>query len=303
MPKYSVVVPVFNSEKTLEELFTGLKTFFTELGETFEVVFVDDFSRDASWEVLKQIKARDPDLVTAVRLSKNYGQHNATFCGFTFTKGDYIITIDDDLQIPVREILKLISLRESSDAQLVYGYFIEEKQSWFRKMSSSSLRKTSKIFFNRHENASSFRLVTADLISKMVHHKGFVFLEEIFQWYTDEISFTEVEHYERKYTKSGYSTKNLFHFFNNIMLFYTMLPLKVLVYGGFTISILSFFTGVFGIIKRLFFNVQIGYTSIIVAILFSGSTILFSLGVLGEYLSRIYQVQNRKPSYSIKRVL
>jgi hypothetical protein len=82
-----------------------------------------------------------------------------------------------------------------------------------------------------------------------------------------------------------------------------MLPLKVLVYGGFTISILSFFTGVFGIIKRLFFNVQIGYTSIIVAILFSGSTILFSLGVLGEYLSRIYQVQNRKPSYSIKRVL
>jgi undecaprenyl-phosphate 4-deoxy-4-formamido-L-arabinose transferase len=303
MPKYSVVVPVFNSVNTIEELFNGLKGFFAELGETFEIIFVDDFSKDSSWELLTRIKKENPGLVTAVRLSKNYGQHNATFCGFTFTKGDYIITIDDDLQIPVNEIIKLIRSMESSDAQLVYGYFVQEKQSWFRKMSSSSLRRTSKLFFNRHENSSSFRLITADLVGKMVHHKGFIFLEEIFQWYTDEIAFVEVEHLERKFAKSGYSTRNLFRFFNNIMLFYTMLPLKLLVYGGFTISVISFFTGVFGIIKKLFFNVQIGYTSIIVAILFTGSTILFSLGVLGEYLSRIYQVQNRKPSYSIKRVL
>jgi glycosyltransferase involved in cell wall biosynthesis len=303
MPKYSVVVPVYNSEFSLEELFLSIQAVFEELNENFEIIFVDDNSQDKSWEVLKKLKIQYPGLVTAVKLSKNYGQHNATFCGFTFIKGDFIVTIDDDLQIPATEITRLIRSQESSDAQLVYGFYIEKKQSFFRRMSSSSLRKTSKIFFNRHKNASSFRLITSELISKMIHHKGFVFLEEIFQWYTDEIAFVEVEHQERKYTKSGYSGKNLFHFFNNIMLYYTMIPLKLLVYGGFVLSVISFLLGVFGIFKRLFFNVQIGYTSIIVAILFSGSITIFSLGVLGEYLSRIYQVQNRKPSYSIKRVL
>jgi hypothetical protein len=122
-------------------------------------------------------------------------------------------------------------------------------------------------------------------------------------WYTDDLAFTEVKHLPRKYDQSGYSITRLFKLFANLVLYYTMVPLKLLVYGGFIISLVTFVFGSYFIIKKMVFNVPLGYTSLIVTILFSTSIILFSLGVLGEYLSRIYQVQNRKPPYSIKKIL
>ena len=121
--KYSVVVPVFNSESSLEELFVGLKSVFDAQQELFEVVFVDDSSQDRSWEVITKLKLQHPGMVTAIKLSRNFGQHNATFCGFSFAKGALIITIDDDLQTPPTEITKLIDAYQLSNADLVYGYF------------------------------------------------------------------------------------------------------------------------------------------------------------------------------------
>ena len=112
-----------------------------------------------------------------------------------------------------------------------------------------------------------------------------------------------MKHLPRKYQQSGYSITKLFKLFANLVLYYTMVPLKLLVYGGFVISLITFFVGFYFILKKMIYNVPLGYTSLIVTILFSTSIILFSLGVLGEYLSRIYQVQNRKPPYSIKKVL
>jgi hypothetical protein len=122
-------------------------------------------------------------------------------------------------------------------------------------------------------------------------------------WYTDNVGFAEVLHQPRKYDRSGYTLGKLVRLFANLVLYYTMLPLKVLVYGGLAISFVTFFYGLFFIFKKLVFDVPLGYTSLIVAILFSTSIILFSLGVLGEYLSRMYQIQNGKPPYSIKKVL
>ena len=100
MIDFSVVVPVHNSEETLEELFLRLKAVFNDLGSSFEVIFVEDGGKDNSWDVLKKLKQNFPDLIKAIKLNKNFGQHNATMCGFAFAKGDNIITIDDDLQNP-----------------------------------------------------------------------------------------------------------------------------------------------------------------------------------------------------------
>ncbi|TSA25410.1 MAG: glycosyltransferase, partial [Bacteroidetes bacterium] len=98
LPKYSIVIPVFNSEESLEELYSGIQALFAERQERFEVVFVDDRSRDNSWEVLKKLKAAHTDTITAIRLARNFGQHNATLCGLGFARGELIVTIDDDLQ-------------------------------------------------------------------------------------------------------------------------------------------------------------------------------------------------------------
>lgn len=302
--KFSVVVPVFNSDQSLEELFAGLKTVFDNEGELFEVVFVDDCSQDLSWEILMRLKQQYPNHITAIKLSRNFGQHNATLCGFNFAKGETIITIDDDLQTPSAEILKLINAFRESGAELIYGYFGRKRHSGIRNMGSQSLKTSVRVFRNSPGKGSSFRLLTSELVKKILHHnQNFIFIDEVLLWYTDDIRFVKVEHLPRKYKQSGYSVTKLFKLFANLVMHYTMVPLKLLVYGGFLISLITFFYGLFFILKKMIFNVPLGFTSLIVTLLFSTSIILFSLGVVGEYLSRIYQAQNHKPPFSIKKVL
>ena len=301
---YSVIVPVYNSEASLEELVAGIREVFGNLNKSFEIILVDDHSSDRSWEVIRAIKAMHPGLVRGIALSKNFGQHNATFCGMSFASGAFIITIDDDLQTPPAEIPRLIGAMEESGSDLVYGIYRRKSHSALRNAGSRSLKSTSKALHDGPGDGSSFRLIKASLVNKILHHQQhFLFLDEIFHWYTDEVSFAAVIHLQRKYKQSGYSFARLVKLFANLVLYYTMLPLKFLVYGGFFISLLTFIYGLFFIFKKIVYDVPLGYTSLIVAILFSTSIILFSLGVLGEYLSRIYQIQNRKPPFSVKKVI
>lgn len=303
-PTYSVVVPVFNSEDSLEELLQGIDDIFRKLSQSFEVIFVNDSSTDQSWNKLKEMKSTFKGELTAINLNRNFGQHNATLCGFGFAKGDRIITIDDDLQTPPSEIEKLIIAFEHSDADIVYGVYGKKKHSALRNFGSSSLKKSSRVLHNSPGDGSSFRLIKSEIIQKMVHHQqNFIFLDEILFWYTNEIDFVVVQHLPRKYKQSTYSMSMLVRMFANILLYYTMIPLKFLIYGGLFFSIITFFYGSYFIVKKLVYNVPLGYTSLIVTILFSTSIMLFSLGIIGEYLSRIYMVQNRKPPFSIKKVI
>jgi len=304
IPQYSVVIPVFNSEESLEELFDGILKQFDKLGLSFEVIFVDDRSPDNSWNVIRKLKKENPEAITAIRLAKNFGQHNATLCGLEFVKGNFVITMDDDLQHPPEEISKLILAKEETEADLVYGIARHKEHSHTRNLGSKSLKTSSKMLHDGPGEGSSFRLITRDIANKVKQHQQhFIFLDEIPHWYTDDIAFAEVIHAPRKYKKSGYSWHKLVSMMGNIVLYYTMVPLKFLVWGGFIFSVITFCFGLFQIVKKLIFDVPLGYTSLIVAILFSTSIILFSLGIIGEYLSRIYQVQNRKPPYSIQKIL
>lgn len=300
---YSVVVPVYNSEASLEELFSRLNMVMESTGRPYEMIFVDDGSGDRSWEVLKKIKSENPDGFTAIRLAKNFGQHSATFCGFSFARGEFVITLDDDLQCPPEEIPKLIKTMEESDAELVYGVYKRKRHSAMRNISSSSFKRLSGLFGSQTEG-SSFRMISGNIIQKLLgHHQNFVFIDEILHWYTDFISYVTVEHHPRKYRRSGYSQGKIWKFFANVMYYYSTAPLKVMVYGGMISSVIFFFFSIYFILRKILLNVPLGYTSLIVAILFSTSLILLSLGVIGEYLSRIYMVQNKKPLYSVKKVL
>jgi polyisoprenyl-phosphate glycosyltransferase len=301
--EYSVVVPVFNSEASLEELLSRLISVMDSTGKGYEFIFVDDGSRDRSWEVLKKLKDKHPGVLTAIRLAKNFGQHSATFCGFNFAKGNFIITIDDDLQCPPEEIPKLIKVMEEEDAELVYGIFKKKRHSFLRNLGSESFKKSASLIGSSKEG-SSFRLITNNIIQKIIiHHQNFVFIDEILHWYTEYIGLAAVEHHKRKYKSTGYSNRKIWGLVANLMFYYTTAPLKLMVYGGLISSVFFFILSVFFVLKKIFLNVPLGYTSLIVAILFSTSLILLSLGVIGEYLSRIYMVQNKKPLYSVKKVL
>lgn len=301
--EYSVVVPVFNSEASLEELLSRLTIVMDSTGKNYEFIFVDDGSNDRSWEVLKKLKEKQPAVLTAIRLAKNFGQHSATFCGFNFAKGNFIITIDDDLQCPPEEIPRLIKVMEETEAELVYGIYTRKKQSLLRNIGSESFRKSASLV-GSHKDGSSFRLISKNIIQQiLVHHQNFVFIDEILHWYTEFIGLVAVEHHKRKYKSSGYSNRKIWGLFANVLFYYTTAPLKLMVYGGLISSAFFFILSIIFVLKKIFLNVPLGYTSLIVAILFSTSLVLLSLGVIGEYLSRIYMVQNKKPLYSVKKVL
>ncbi len=304
MPDYSIVVPVYNSNQSLEPLFRRIDATMKGLNKSFRVIFVDDGSIDSSWEVITGIKRQEPEKVTAVRLARNFGQHNATLCGIARAEGEYIITIDDDLQNPPEEIPKLIKTMQEEDADLVYGIYSKKQHSLMRNVGSAVIRGGSKRLFRTRGQGSSFRLMKSSLAKNLLNHKvNFIYIDELFNWYTSGIAFALVEHHKRPYQKSTYSPRTLISLLSNLVIYYTAVPLRLMVYGGLISSIVSFIVGLVFIYRKVASDVPLGFTALIVAILFSTSVILLSLGVIGEYLSRIYEVQNRKPPFAIRDIL
>ncbi len=301
---YSIVVPVFNSGKTLVELNSRIHTVMKQHNFNFEIIYVDDGSFDDSWSILEKLKSECPDSLKAIRLARNFGQHNATFCGLDHASGDIIITIDDDLQVPPEEIPKLIGSYHENDADLVYGCFQKKQHSLIRNIGSRLLKKAGAFFNDAPGEGSSFRLFTKDLSVKILSHsQNFVFIDELLLWYTANICFVNVKHNRRKEGKSGYTTIRLLRLLANLIFHYSALPLKIMTYGGLISSVILFFTGLYFFIRWLFFDVPVGNTSIIIAVLFSASVIIFCIGVVGEYINRLYMIHNKKPPYSIRKIL
>jgi undecaprenyl-phosphate 4-deoxy-4-formamido-L-arabinose transferase len=274
------------------------------LGQPWELILIDDGSTDESWKAVSALKAQYADEIVAVQLSGNFGQHNATFAGISFASGEFIITLDDDLQMQPEDIPALVAKLKDDDCDLVYGWFPHKKHSRERNTGSYLLKRSGKVFNGNPGEGSSFRLFNRDIADKILNHtQHFVFIDELLLWYTGRIGFVPLEHFVRKSGKSGYSRMRLFGLAANIILFYSALPLRIMTWGGFISSFLSFLVGIYFLVRKVFFKVPAGYTSTIVAILFSTSVIIFCLGIIGEYLNRIYMVQNKRPAFRVRRIL
>ena len=299
--EYSVIIPVYNSELSLEELSTRLITTLNSISSSFELIFVDDFSKDNSWEVLNKIKKGHPDKIKIIRFAKNYGQHNAVFCGLKYAKGNYSITIDDDLQQAPEDIIKLVDNIKKQHVDAVYGVGKTE-HSLFRKFTSWLWKISTKKIDNGIGKGSSFRILTKELVEKIIqHNRSIIFIDEIIQWYTHHINFITVPHYPRKFGKSNYTNKKLFNFILNLSFNYSTVPLKLVSLVGGFISITTSIMGVFFLIRKLFYNVNVpGFTAIIVTVLFSTSLLLLGIGVLGRYLNTIFTLTLSKPAFHIK---
>lgn len=302
--EYSVVIPVYNSADTLEALFFEIRETFAILGSSFEVIFVEDCGQDHSWRVLKQLQQAHPEHVIAVALARNFGQHNAILCGLNFIHGDYVITIDDDLQTPPSEILKLIGKQQETEADVVYGYYEIKRQAKVRQLGSMWVRRILNYGVKTNNAGSSFRLLTATIAHKIKgHQQHFIYIDELIQWYTDRITGVSVKHEQRKAGESGYSIFKLSKLTFDLIINYTTVPLRLMVYCGIIFSLISMGFAVYYLQQKIVYGAQLGFTSIIVAIFFTASVILFCLGVLGEYIRRLYASQNQKPQFSIKKVL
>jgi undecaprenyl-phosphate 4-deoxy-4-formamido-L-arabinose transferase len=199
----------------------------------------------------------------------------------------------------------LIEKQKQTDADIVYGMYAKKHHSSVRNFGSMFVRKTSD---NRSHNkgaGSSFRLIKHDLAKIMVekHSTHFLFLDAVLAWHTGNVETTAVEHHQRKAGKTGYSFSKLLSIYIDILYYYSTKPLKVITVGGLFFSIVTFLFGLRFIYNKIVNDVPLGYTSIIVSILFSTSLILLCLGIIGNYLYKLYQLQQNKPPYSIKNTI
>ncbi|MCW5906263.1 MAG: glycosyltransferase family 2 protein [Chitinophagales bacterium] len=302
---YSVVVPVYNSEKTLAELCRRIAETFAAMPAAFEIVLVNDNSTDNSWAVVKKLKQEYGTKLTAIHLRKNFGQHKALLCGFQFAAGEYVITIDDDLQFYPEDIALLIKKIETTSSDLVYGTYQDERQhSPIRKWGSNFVGYIFEKYGNTVGQGSSFKIIHQSVIEKIKHYNhSFTFIDEILSWHTTKIEWQEVRHAPRKEGQSGYSVPRLVFLTFNLIFAYTTIPLRFMTWFGLASFWICLFIVIFFVYQKVTLGSPLGFTALIVSIFMSTGLILFSLGIIGEYLNRLFALQHRKPPYLIREVL
>ena len=304
-PQYSVVVPVYNSEKTLQELCARIAATLQKMDAPFEIILVNDNSTDGSWNVIKDLK-KDPAFnITGIRLRKNFGQHKALLCGFQWAKGERIVTIDDDLQFSPEDICVLAEEADKNGADLVYGYYKSERQhSTIRKTGSAFVSFIFEKFGNTSGQGSSYKLIHHSVIDKIKdYNHSFTFLDEILSWHTTSIGYAEVNHTARREGQSGYSVFKLVLLTFNLIFGYTTIPLRFMTWFGFTSFWVCLCFVFYFLYLKMTTGAELGFTALIVSIFMSTGLILFSLGIIGEYLNRLFALQHKKPSYLIGEVL
>jgi|TARA_B110000495_G_C23031632_1_gene614607 glycosyltransferase involved in cell wall biosynthesis len=298
----SVVIPIFNAENTLVELNHQLISFLNGKNILYEVIYVDDHSSDSSWEILQDLQVNNSSIVKVIRLAKNVGQHESLMCGLNFSKGESIVTMDDDLEHSPGDIEVLLEAKKVSNSSILYGMYPSDKSQRVRRMLKRAYRFLSKSEGINKAEGSSFRLLDASIVNNIKKHEySFIWLDEMFLWYNPNPEFVQLNRVENGANKvSRYSLFKLIGLTFNVMLYTTTIPLRLFIYVGFSLSVINFLIGTFYIIKKLALGSQVGYTSLIVSILFTSGIILIGIGIIGIYLSRLYSLMNKEPRYTIE---
>ncbi len=298
---YSVVVPVFKGSSTIKDLTIRVDKVFTDINKTYQLIFIDDASPDNSWEVLKEIKSSNKH-VSAIRLKKNVGQHKVLQCGFRYAKGKGVITLDDDLQNPPEEIPKLIEEFEKGNADVVYSVPESKEQSWARNFGSKMIEKLFKRFASTPGRGSSFKLIDRSIVDEIKYlNYQYAYVDEWISWFTTQYAFVTTDHLAGE--ESRYSFGKLLRMTYRITFLYTTLPLKIITWTGALTAIVSILLAAFFLYRKYMYGSALGFTSLIISISLSTGLIMASLGVIGEYIARIFSTQNKRGYFDIEEVL
>ncbi len=301
---YAVIVPVHNSEEILEELFQRIFDTLSNYLQNFEIIFVDDYSKDNSWKVIKLLKEKFPHQVKGVRLAKNYGQHNATLCGLKHTQAAVVVTIDDDLEFFPEDITLLIERYRAEQSDVVYGVDDQKKTNRWRNFLTSIFRKFQFLADKENIRGSSFRLLKGTVAQAITKNaREFSFVDEFIQWHTSNVSVVKIKTGESR-VKSRYKITGLMGMTKNLIFLSSTVPLKLVTSFGFLMMAVNFLIGIILIFRRIVMIIDVkGFTSIVVAVLFSSGAIIFCIGIVAEYIGKILKMSYNKPAYFESEVL
>jgi glycosyltransferase involved in cell wall biosynthesis len=303
-PHISVVVPVFNSAETLPELFSGIRETMAFLNLQFEALLIDDSSTDESWRVILNLKNEHGNLVRGFRLARNSGQQAATYCGLLQSRGEWVITLDDDLQPHPREIIKLWQHAQAQPSDILYGIYGRRRHSLVHRAGSRLFRVLLRRVAPAFPDGSSFRLIRSQVLQSIATRPGpWVLVDPVLAWQTSHIATVPVEHGGRRSGQSGYSLVRLVEIAWTLLITYSKLPLRLMTVFGFLSSIVSFALGLYYLFLKLTVGAPVGFSALIVTITFSSGLILLSLGMIGEYISQIHTMGSGEPAFIIKAMV
>jgi dolichol-phosphate mannosyltransferase/undecaprenyl-phosphate 4-deoxy-4-formamido-L-arabinose transferase len=298
----SVVIPVYNS-LVLEELAQRVHAVLSGCpGTAYELIFVDDFSSDpATWPALERL-AGERSTVRAVQLTRNFGQQAATLCGLRESRGDVVITMDDDLQHAPEDIPKLLAL---AGRDIVIGQFDRKHHSLFRRLTSRAKGHFDRIILGKPKGIqlSAFRMLSRTVVDGVLSIRTpHPFLPALMFHVSQSVTGVPVGHAPRRSGRSGYTLWKLMRVFSHLLINNSSLVLRVVGNLGILFSMLSFVVAALVIYQKVAHGVSVrGWASLLTTQLLIGGLLLFSVGVVGEYLIRIIESSDRKPTYFIRR--
>lgn len=304
-PKYSVVIPVYNSAAMLPELIERLDRFFAAHPYRHEYILVNDASPDGSWEVLCRLRSGRDDM-TLIDLMRNYGQHSAVFCGLEHATGDYVITMDDDLQNPPEEIIHLIrKAEEGYDA--VFGLFHVKMHHPVRRLGSQLVGWLNARLFGKPADLvlSNFRILRREVVDAMCEVRtSFPYIPGLILQAGHDFANVPVAHHPRPVGESNYGVRAVARLVWRIVFNYSAFPLRLLCGVGIVMACLSFLLGAYYLVRAIFFGTSApGWPTLIVLISFYQGLMLVIFAAVGEYLVRIVNDVSQTRSYRIRRQL
>lgn len=303
MKKISFVIPCYRSEKTIPRVVAEIQDKMNTLTQyEYDIFLVNDCSPDGTYEVIRDL-CRENENIKGIDFARNFGQHSALMAGLRHSDGDYVVCLDDDGQTPADEVDKLLEkLEEGYDA--VYAKYEHKQHSAFRNFGSKVNEMMARTMLGKPASLyiSSYFAVKRFVVEDMVRYENsYPYVIGLVLRATRNIANVVVNHREREVGASGYTLKKLISLWFNGFTAFSVQPLRIATAIGACSAAAGFLYGIYTILKRLINpDVPMGFSSTMAAIVFFGGMIMLMLGMIGEYIGRIYISLNNSPQYVIR---
>jgi len=303
-PALSIVVPVYNGAATVSELVSALAALAVPGG--LEIVLVNDGSPDASGEVCRRLAADATVPITYVEHARNYGEHNAVMTGLRHARGQYVITMDDDLQNPPEEVVRLFLHTRDGGYDVVYTRYAEKQHAGWRNLGSRFANAVADLLIDKPRGLylSSFRCMSRVVVEGVTRYEGpFPYVDGLIMQVTQRIGSLEVRHLPRAVGRSNYTLRRLVRLWLNLAVNFSLLPLRLAVFAGIFMAALGAFGALYVIWHALTGDQPQGWASTMVVILLVSGVQFVILGIIGEYLGRTFMTGNRRPQGFVREVV
>lgn len=308
MKMISFVIPCYRSEATLPDVIKEIKDTMKTLNRyTYEVILVNDCSPDQTFETIRTLCAENKN-IKGINLAKNFGQHSALMAGFHHVKGDIVVCLDDDGQTPSDEVGKLLSKIEEG-ADVVYAEYAHKHHSGFRNFGSHVNELMTRVMLGKPKELflSSYFAARRFVVDEMLGYTGaYPYVLGLVLRTTKNIVNVEVNHRDRKAGSSGYTLKKLLELWFNGFTAFSVKPLRVATMTGTVCAFAGFAYGIYTIVKKIFIqppDLVVGFSALMSVLVFMGGMIMLLLGLVGEYIGRIYISMNNSPQYVIREIV